>query len=76
MSVRICHSCGATNLEAAFPAKVKGQPRPKRCLGCMAAPPPRDLAQRAQTRASYRAAHRHRAKSDQLDLVDMLRPPA
>jgi len=29
-----------------------------------------------QTRASYRAAYRHRLSLDQLDLVDLLRPPA
>jgi hypothetical protein len=78
MTVRICLSCGATSVEAAFAPKVKGRLAPKLCLDCTAAaergdaPPHRSSP---TTRASYRAAWRHRQKQDQRDLVDLLAPP-
>jgi hypothetical protein len=79
MSRRLCTDCGATELDAAFPPRVRGQPIPTRCRDCLAAmergeaPRPRTPA---RTRASARAAYRSRLKSAQLDLVDLLvKPP-
>jgi hypothetical protein len=84
MTVRICHSCGATDIEAEFALKVRGQPAPRLCLDCTRIareggdpsqrpdPPSQRLP---QTRASYRAAYRHRLRQDQMDMVDLLRPP-
>lgn len=80
MSRRLCTDCGATELDAAFPPKARGQPKPTRCRDCLAAlergEAPRP-ATPARTRASARAAHRARLKSAQLDLIDWLaeRPP-
>ena len=36
-SRRLCTDCGATELDAAFPPKVRGQPKPTRCRDCLAA---------------------------------------
>jgi hypothetical protein len=65
---RICHSCGSYPSETPFPT------RGWRCSDCTAE------AERIQstrtwkvmTRASYRAALRHRQTLAQFDLVDML----
>lgn len=80
MSRRLCTDCGATELDAAFPPKVRGQPVPTRCRDCAATlergEAPRPMTP-ARTRASARAAYRARLKSDQLDLVDLIQgsPP-
>lgn len=78
----ICHDCGASKADATFPRKVRGQPA--RCVDCARTPvicaapvdsTPRAPAHIVTTRASYRARYRNRAKSDQLDMVDLLVPP-
>lgn len=76
MTVRICHSCAATSIEAKFARKVRGQPAPKLCLDCEAPADARSPPSNPpRTRASYRAAYRHRVKQAQGDLVDLLVPP-
>jgi hypothetical protein len=77
--IRHCRDCGSTSVETTFPSrKPRGQPQ--RCCECITAaardPVHLDRATQVQTRASYRAAYRHRLASDQMDLVDLLRPPA
>jgi hypothetical protein len=78
--VKVCHDCGATAADADFPARYRGDRGPIRCVACAAAPyepcRPRPVTPPIRTRASYRAAHRHRGAQAQLDLVDLLvRPP-
>ena len=76
-----CIACAATEADGAvFPPKPRGLPR--RCLDCASGPAPAPLTladgltrNKPRTRASYRAAHRHRSRSAQLDLVDLLVPP-
>lgn len=67
---RSCVSCGSRSTETAFPA------RGSRCCDCLAerarVPPERTVL--AMTRASYRAALRHRRTLAQLDLVDLVVP--
>lgn len=78
MTVRFCRSCGATSAETAFPRKERGQLAPKLCLDCEAEAVRDNVRRRwpsIVTRASYRAAHRRRAQSDQGDLIDLLVPP-
>jgi hypothetical protein len=78
MSRRLCTDCGATELDAAFPPKVRGQPIPTRCRDCEAAlargEAPRPVTP-VRSRASARAAYRARLKSAQMDLIDWLGPP-
>lgn len=83
MTVRICLSCAATSVETPFAPKVPGQKAPKECIACTTAllgqpvPVPTALARprKVVTRASYRARHRRREQSPQMDLVDLLVPP-
>jgi hypothetical protein len=76
---RHCHDCGSSSGETAFPPR-KPRGKPLRCCECMTEaardPVHLDRATAVQTRASYRAAYRHRLASAQGDLVDLLRPPA
>jgi hypothetical protein len=80
-----CHSCGSLSSETRFPAeRIAGIPimclectleyaseitRPARCAETLA-----NIKARGglPTRASYRAALRHRQSLDQLDLVDLI----
>lgn len=66
-----CRSCGGREADG---CKFSHRPGlPKVCEDCLAEPPSEfDRTNPPRTRASYRAAFRHRQKSDQLDLVDML----
>jgi hypothetical protein len=81
MSRRLCFSCGATELQAAFPARRRGEPAPIRCVDCLrqqardADRSPAALRTPPITRASARARFRARRSSRQLDLVDMILGP-
>lgn len=88
---RVCHDCGATAHEATFPGTRKPPRKIDRCTDCIAdlaqlseaspamarltAATARLVAISVQTRASYRAGYRHRAKQAQGDLVDLVVPP-
>lgn len=78
MSKRLCRDCGAAEADGAiFETRPSDQVKRLVCQDCIAAarapaPKPTTLP---VTRASYRAAHRHRASLAQLDLVDLLVPP-
>jgi hypothetical protein len=86
MTRRVCHDCGSSSAETAFPAARFRPGQIPRCSDCVAAAPTADrvAAHRAAVaagevhvirRASYRAAYRHRWTLPQLDLVDLLVPP-
>jgi|HubBroStandDraft_1064217.scaffolds.fasta_scaffold09768_6 hypothetical protein len=74
-----CHDCGSRQGETPFPRGRRRVGEPRLCVDCMverarvaargALP-----AMVSQTRASYRAALRHRQQQDQLDLVDAIQP--
>lgn len=66
--MRECTSCGSRRTETAFPE------RGKLCCDCLAESlvAPRPAPARVITRASYRAALRHRQRQDQGDLVDLV----
>lgn len=66
--MRVCRSCGSRASETPFPKKGLN------CCDCQAEAElaPRPETTRLTTRASYRAALRHRQKSPQLDLVDLV----
>lgn len=68
----ICSSCAATPSDGAiFPPKERG--KPVICGDCaMVAQRLTDMTGLPRTRASYRAALRHRRASAQMDLVDMI----
>jgi hypothetical protein len=74
----ICHDCGCGKGEGEFLPKRRGQPR--LCADGIAEHEravlrgPLKPSDRIRTRASYRAALRHRQRSPQLDLVDALVP--
>lgn len=75
---RRCHDCGSLSAETAFPGPRKLSLRRDRCCDCAAEAglePAGPSARPVQTRASYRAAFRHRATLAQGDLVDLLVPP-
>jgi hypothetical protein len=74
-SVTACDSCAGTEKDGA----VLGRKATRRSLLCSdceaeATRVPHPIA-KPVTRARYRAALRHREKSGQLDLVDMVVPP-
>lgn len=74
---RLCHDCAATSREATFPGERKPTRKLDRCIDCVAerlrAPPGSSVP--IQTRASYRAAYRHRASQAQGDLIDLVVSP-
>jgi hypothetical protein len=77
---RRCHDCGSTSSETAFPGTRKPTRRIDRCSDCLAeferiAERPEASIPPIVTRASYRAAYRHRAKQPQGDLVDLVVAP-
>jgi hypothetical protein len=75
---RVCRDCAAAEADGAtFLTRPSGQVKRLVCTDCIraAAHEAADKAVAVQTRASYRAAYRHRAARDQLDLVDLLVPP-
>jgi hypothetical protein len=69
-----CRSCGGREADG---CKFSHRPGlPKMCEDCLVERPSTfHRGSPPRTRASYRAAFRHRQKSDQLDLVDQLVPP-
>jgi hypothetical protein len=78
---RVCHDCGSMSRDTAFPKRRVG--KMPRCCDCEAeaaraadAAGGLSAARPIRTRASYRAAFRHRAQQPQGDLVDLLVPPA
>lgn len=85
MSNPECYSCGSRPCETRFPtSRIEGLPL--LCIDCAlewaseVTRPARCAATRAEirarggmtTRASYRAALRHRQSLDQLDLIDLI----
>nr|WP_294546623.1 hypothetical protein [uncultured Rhodopila sp.] len=69
MSRRACPSCGSLASETTF---AEGADRCMDCLAEVRSSAARHARKPVITRRSYRAALRHRAKSAQLDLVDMI----
>ena len=79
-----CHDCGSLHGETRFPVGPKRRGEPMLCVDCIverarvamrdALPAFRGwgVTRITQTRASYRAALRHRRASAQGDLVDLV----
>jgi hypothetical protein len=74
-----CHDCGSKPGETPFSAEPRRRGTPRLCLDCQAERA--RVAERGtlptaalQTRASYRAAFRHRQGQAQMDLVDLVMP--
>lgn len=78
----VCHDCGSRSGETAFPVGRRRAAAAKvpLCCDCIAeraraserGAKPERIA--ARSRASYRAALRHRQKLPQLDLIDLIMP--
>ena len=74
LHIRHCTDCGSTSAETLFPPR-KPHGQPQRCTDCVVEAerkPPEAARIPVQTRRSYRAGYRHRAKMAQLDLVDLI----
>lgn len=66
--MRECVSCGSRDTETGFP------PRGRLCDDCLTERPHAESTGKPRTRASYRAALRHRQQSPQMDLIDLITP--
>jgi hypothetical protein len=73
VTARVCQSCAATDADDATFSRRRGQAL--MCDDCARLPSTARPQTPTQTRASYRAAYRHRLKQAQGDLIDLIVPP-